>query len=256
MSIKLKPLQKKGFTVVETLIVIAITGVLFISTSLLIRGQIERYRYQDSMQQLQQLVQTTINDVDNGYFASANGNGVSYFAGKRIYFCMDTDVYTPSRQPCAKGANLMRVENISIDNSGVLTTDTENPPNNKEYYLNLPGGLKYTKFYKATSPPPATALYSASGGFAVMFNNLIKTDTRAQGVGLYEEDMDNNTIGNTTGLDATAAGREDEWTATRIPSYWNEGKIFCFEGLKKGSIVIGRTGSLNVEMNLEDTRCN
>lgn len=255
MSIKLKPLQKKGFTVVETFIVIAITGVLFLSTSLLIRGQVERYRYQDSMQQLQQLVQNSINDVDNGYFASAAGDGSDYFAGKRIYFC--TDGETPrSRQPCTAGASKMRVENISINSSGALTTDTE-IHNNKEYYLNLPGGLKYTKFYKMTSSaPPATTLYSASGGFAVMFNNLISTDTRAQGVGLYEEDMDNNTIGNTTGLDATAAGREDEWTATRVPSYWNEGKIFCFEGLKKGSIVIGRTGSMNVEMNLEDTRCN
>ncbi|MDQ5958602.1 MAG: hypothetical protein QG562_421, partial [Patescibacteria group bacterium] len=158
MSIKLKPLQKKGFTVVETFIVIAVTGVLFLSTSLLIRGQVERYRYQDSMRQLQQLVQTAMNDVDNGYFSSALGTNNDYFAGKRIFFCTDNTANDDdsTRQQCTAGASTMRVENIAINNSGELTTDTE-IASNKEYYLNLPGGLKYTKFHKMNTDLSSTS---------------------------------------------------------------------------------------------------
>lgn len=73
MAIKLKNNFQTGFTIVETFIVLAVTGVLFVSTSLLIQGQVERHRQQDAAYQLQQLVRDQINNTANGFFNDTNG---------------------------------------------------------------------------------------------------------------------------------------------------------------------------------------
>ena len=254
-KIKIIP-NKKGFTIVEALIVLAVTGMLFVSTSFLIRGQIEKVRYQDSMRQLQQLVQNTIDDVENGYFVGTVGNSSDVFAGKRITFCTDSSVVNDDgnwRQPCVTGSSQLRIENVAVNSTGDIKLDTEDPANNKEYYQTLPGGLKYTKFYKydtaAYPPPDYLGPRNASSGVAIMFTNILNTDTRPQGLILFEPYLDNNNL-------SAPNGREDEWNQTNTPSYWNNGKVFCFEGYKKGSLVIGRNGSKNVDLNIEDPRCN
>lgn len=57
-----------GFTIVETLIVLAVTGVMFLSTVTLISGQISKRQFRSGAYQLQTLVKDKINDVSSGYY--------------------------------------------------------------------------------------------------------------------------------------------------------------------------------------------
>lgn len=69
--------QKKqtGFTIVETLIVLAVVGVLFLSTALLVQGQLDKYQQKDAIFQLESIVRNSLNDVSNGYYPDS-GKGV------------------------------------------------------------------------------------------------------------------------------------------------------------------------------------
>ncbi|HPD98789.1 MAG TPA: type II secretion system protein [Candidatus Saccharibacteria bacterium] len=237
--------KQTGYTILETLIVLTVTGVLFTTTALLIQGQVEKTRYQDSMRQIQQTVQQAIKDTENGYFPGATGNDTAgtVLAGKRIYFC--TDAPDPnddenSRQPCTAGKSMIRVENIYADSGGSLDTDVE-LSNGKETYITYPGSINYKYHHKSNGTYPRE-----STGFAVMFKNFSTTDYGSQTTSLYEAYIDDNNI---------TTRSEDEWTKDRTPLYWNQGKRICFDGYKKGSLIIGRNGSTNVEMNLDDPEC-
>ncbi len=255
MSYKIKNIrEQKGFTIVEALIVLAVTGMLFVSTSLLIRGQIEKVRYQDSMRQLQQMVQNTIDDVENGYFPSS-GNGDStniVIAGKRLSFCKNViydNSMTPRpgyvadasyRQPCDKGNNIMRVENIVIDRSNPAATFESDVEigNNNEQYLSLPGGLEYTKFYTYS---PGGSQSEWPTGFSLILNGLNNGTDNGQQVALRNYYIDNNPINSP----------DDFW----VGYYRDNGLKLCFEGYKKGSLVIGKGSGLTVDMILEDPAC-
>ncbi len=60
--------NQTGFTIVETLIVLSITGLLFLMTMLLVRGQINNFQSKDAVTQLETALRTTLNDVSNGYY--------------------------------------------------------------------------------------------------------------------------------------------------------------------------------------------
>jgi prepilin-type N-terminal cleavage/methylation domain-containing protein len=69
-----------GFTILETMIVLAITSVLLVSTILLVSGQIERYRFRTSVATFEQILRDEFNNVSDGYFgetpdSSAIGSG-------------------------------------------------------------------------------------------------------------------------------------------------------------------------------------
>ena len=68
---KLSP-TNGGFTVVETLIVLAISGVLAVSTILLVSGRLAVNRQNDALFQLESGLRSSFNDVANGKFQNAN----------------------------------------------------------------------------------------------------------------------------------------------------------------------------------------
>lgn len=57
-----------GYTIVETLIFIVISGLIFISAFALFAGRQDQIRYQQGLRELDGQIQTMINDVANGYF--------------------------------------------------------------------------------------------------------------------------------------------------------------------------------------------
>lgn len=63
----------KGFTIVETLIVLAVTGAILISALALINGRQSRTQFTVGIGQVQQQVQQVISEVKNGYYPN-NGN--------------------------------------------------------------------------------------------------------------------------------------------------------------------------------------
>ena len=250
--------NKKGYTVVETLIVLAVTGALFITTALLIQGQVEKNRYQAGMRQLQQMVQQAMRDTENGYFPNAAGDNANrVFAGKRIHFCTAgaSNNDGSSRQPCVGRGNTVRTENIYWDPTvttppyagPTFDTDTE-VTNGREVYMTYPADIQYKKFKKSDG-----SWNSSSSGFAVMFSNLNSAESATQAVKLYYPYIDNNDISD--GGAVRSRGDEDLWTLGS-QSYHANGMMVCFEGRENGSLVIGRGGALTVEMNLDDPACD
>lgn len=57
-----------GFTIIETLIVLAVTGVLFVSAVLLINGRQARAEFQTGINDLQQQLQQVINETASGFY--------------------------------------------------------------------------------------------------------------------------------------------------------------------------------------------
>ena len=224
--------KQNGFTVVETLIVIAVTGMMFMSTSLLIRGKVARTSYQDSMRQLQQIVQNTINDVENGYMASSSGNSqTELLLGKRILFCADG--YTGPVVDCQGSngnGNILHSATItqSTVGSGELSfSDVDNIP--------LPGGLKFKYFTDINGNIGLNEF-----GSRVMFgDSLNKIGRDAQGL---------NTVKLYHRQGATPVDPANNILSSKF--------ILCFQGYKNGSLEVGTIESgTNVTLNIEDPRC-
>jgi prepilin-type N-terminal cleavage/methylation domain-containing protein len=103
---------QQGFTIVETIVVLAVVGVLFVATALSVQGSINSNKQKDAIAQLESGLRSTLNDVTNGKYSSGGtllcdvsatqiirasisqgtsnlgqGNGKScVYAGKRIIF--------------------------------------------------------------------------------------------------------------------------------------------------------------------------
>jgi prepilin-type N-terminal cleavage/methylation domain-containing protein len=65
--------RPRGFTIVETLIVLAVTGMLFAAAVILISGRQNKTEFSTGSRQLQSSFQRVIDDIANGYYPS-NGS--------------------------------------------------------------------------------------------------------------------------------------------------------------------------------------
>lgn len=61
-----------GFTIVETLIVLGVTGMMVIGAIALVSGQQNRVQFQQSIQDVQARIQQAINEVGTGYYPTDN----------------------------------------------------------------------------------------------------------------------------------------------------------------------------------------
>ena len=60
--------RPKGFTVIEVLIVLAVTGLLFVSAAILIAGRQGRTQFDQAIRDVQSQIQQVINEVTIGYY--------------------------------------------------------------------------------------------------------------------------------------------------------------------------------------------
>lgn len=249
--------KQTGFTIVETLIVIAVTGALFLSTSLLVSGQISRYHYRSSMFQLQSVIQSQLNSVQSGYFPDSalkkcddsilddiNLLGTStdcVIVGKKLTLLKEDE------SPDVGHPTTIKIETIGMDPLKIpLKTSDINEVNTKLKILNtqdivIPGGLEYNKGANPTLTSPVTnngdeiiiyALYSSA--FSTNTNaTAAALKSGAQQVTLYAVDL------------------------TPLPNSVNQvGRVGCFtDGSRYGSIVFGNSNSGFVTLNVEDPRC-
>ena len=237
MFIKLKQSNSRGFTIVETLIVLGVTGMMFLSTSLLVQGQIERSRYQDSMRQLQQLVQNTINDTANGNLSANNGeSGTTFLVCKRFWFCADGS--SVDGTACgANGGSIMTTETVT-KNGAVLSYVSPTT-------TNLPGGLKFRYFKTLNSTGGALAgegskEFGAQASFTD--DSGVIGGENAYRVGLFNRPADYELSKNNA--------------LNQNPPANHYGRILCFEGIRMGSLELGsKSSGLNVTLNMEDNRC-
>lgn len=238
--------KQNGFTIVETLIVLAVTGVFFISTATLIQGQVEKNRYQDSMRQLPQMIQSVVNDVSDGYMASSPaGTSDVLLVGKKFWFCGDGYNSATPLAGCKPNNN---------DGNILYTaTITQNPSDPTELLLidqnetRMPGGLKFSHFR-----------YIEDGG------NLIKNDVKEFGsqVMFTDNSAYNPNVGSPIGLSLKTQSVVGLFSREGLTMLQNQlpanGRfLLCFEGLHYGSIELGGKGmDTQTVMNMNDEeRC-
>lgn len=66
------PRGSRAFTIIEVLIVLAVTGMLFVSAAVLIAGRRQQTEFNQAIRQVQSQIQQVINDVATGYFPNTN----------------------------------------------------------------------------------------------------------------------------------------------------------------------------------------
>lgn len=64
--------RSRGFTIIEVMVVLAVTGALFVSAAILIAGRRAQTEFNQSIRQIHSQLQQTINDVATGFFPSGN----------------------------------------------------------------------------------------------------------------------------------------------------------------------------------------
>ena len=103
-----------GFTIVETMIVLAVTGFMFMAVSVTWGGKQHKSDYQTAVRDVTSIIQQTVSDVQNGYFPSTDnfscigtsanlrfpstpstakqgGNTTCQFMGKALEFRVSSD---------------------------------------------------------------------------------------------------------------------------------------------------------------------
>jgi type II secretory pathway pseudopilin PulG len=173
--------KQNGYTIVETMIVLAVTSAMLTATAMLVSGQIARYRFRDATYNSRQAIQSAINDVQSGYFDKRSslppgctpsnpepyGNTNCVYVGKKIEITntgsmIATPLYLINNSPPSSPGNIPRVLLDSANTS------------------QLPGGVDYG---------PATEFY-------VMFRNYPDTTAGgtfvggAQSVGVFDSSID------------------------------------------------------------------
>lgn len=68
----MKRLSIGGFTIVESLVVLGVTGALFVSMVVLVAGQQSKARFQSSIKDLTAQIQQQINEVSSGYYPGSS----------------------------------------------------------------------------------------------------------------------------------------------------------------------------------------
>ena len=75
--------KSRGFTILETLIVLAVTGTLFFSAVALINGRQNKTQFQTAINNLQQQIQQIINETQSGYYGDNSSYNCSSSGGLR-----------------------------------------------------------------------------------------------------------------------------------------------------------------------------
>ena len=79
-----KGVKTPGFTVIEVMIVLGVTGLLFASAALLISGRQNQAGFDQAIQQIRTQIQQVINEVAVGYFPDTNFRCVAGASGPDI----------------------------------------------------------------------------------------------------------------------------------------------------------------------------
>jgi type II secretory pathway pseudopilin PulG len=91
-----------GFTIVETMIVLAVTGVMFVTIAANVSGRQHKVEFQQSVNRLKSQIEQTMGEVESGYFPSANFSCTVTGLGADAQFNFDSAGTTAqgARRPC------------------------------------------------------------------------------------------------------------------------------------------------------------
>jgi type II secretory pathway pseudopilin PulG len=200
-----------GFTIVETLIVLAVSGALFVSVATLVAGQVGRNQASQAANSIEIYARDVLNDVATGYYpeigqnftctntggtapsiglggAARGNNPVCAFAGKRIVFKadqmeIDTMVAFASRNTITNVNQLAAVDTPTATLREVVNypfSATRTGGDKTYYVLNRlisPSAAQETVFTGSLQGVNVvnTANASSAGGFKLCFDNGSET---------------------------------------------------------------------------------
>lgn len=186
-----------GFTIVETMIFLTISSVLFVSVSLLISGQLSKYQAREAMNNIEAIVRSTLNDVTNGYYpmmssdvscsvsgapedgtdisivadsSEKRGSGECVVLGKSIQFDSDeiiikTYVTKPTITAIKRGSSINAIEVKKVGE------DERSLEEHKEYKWGIKPTATKT-FYILNTRLESNQLSSLSGGGSLISGSL------------------------------------------------------------------------------------
>ncbi len=214
-----------GFTIVETLIVLAVTSALFVSAAALINGRQNRTLFMTSVNNLQQEFQQVINETESGYYAHAANfsctkndvtgpaitglgtaaqgtNGQCIFIGKALYFGPATPSGTYVVFPLAanrQNSAAVNVKNLAEALPVAIAPGTVDNP----------------------SAPDLSVTNKLNAGLTYVWGNVSTSTTSFVLAVLHE--LDTNSGGGTTGSGTSGFGLYGfsggpNWQASNLPS--------------------------------------
>ncbi len=179
--------DSRGFTIVETVIFLAVSSAMFISAMALMGGQQAKTEFRQAVGETQSRVDDVINDVATGYYSSSPSlecfnflgtpgfrntsgkdsgtNPPCIFVGRAVQLGVNNNtkanLYTIAGFRQISGVNTTSLE--SSQAKATIATETNHPELIEPFVL--PAGMKIAKaFYQATPGDPAKVSVS---GFAV-----------------------------------------------------------------------------------------
>ena len=250
--------NSSGFTLVESLIVLAVTALMFVSIATIIGGKTSKVEFQTSINSMRQQIQQVINETQSGYFPDTGG-----------YTCTAVSSASPptiSAGSSEQGTNtgcvfLGKVMQFSTDSSLKTSSDfkyavwpivgNQNPGTTAEQKVGVnvfPTPLKPAQTSKALSfglaPVKMTfdGIPTAGVGFLAGNNQGVIAAGGSNGLASGSQTMSLYGIRNTT-LTTSLASMESA-LKTPVTNYQNAAKVeICFESgstNQSGLITIGK----------------
>lgn len=170
LSIKIRNSSSQpGYTIVEVMMFLAITGVLLTSALLVFSGRQARTQFSQSVRETESKLRTSINEVASGYYpnssdfscsapagggpalssGTANEQGTNegcIFLGKVLHFKEGSEVklYTVVGLQKTSGSDSTEVTTLQEAKPTLIASPSGNTPDNTEDFV-IPWGVKVTK---------------------------------------------------------------------------------------------------------------
>lgn len=102
-----------GYTIVEVLIFLAVSGVLFVSTMLMLAGRQQRAQFTNAVRDFETKLTDVANDVANGYYQSGTNNNISCTQGPTVIYDSAVNVEQGKHDECIFLGRLVKLGDSS-----------------------------------------------------------------------------------------------------------------------------------------------
>lgn len=261
-------LSAQGFTIVETLIVLAVTGTLFLSAVMLVNGKQSKTNFQVGIRTIQQRFQQIINETVSGYYpnnsdfsctaagspplsigsSSPNGQGTNQdciFVGKTLVVRSGSySVYPLAGRRAVNGRDVQTPQEAFIT---AVAQSTANPSAPTVQSVEIPNSFTYVKGRAAnsavwTTGPFATAFISSLGSF--QSNGSDTSGSQQINVATY------------SAWDPSKSDADNINTEATMPAPYplaTSGVQYCFNsGTTNQSVIVTISAGLNVTTSIEN----
>lgn len=266
-------ITQQGFTIVEVMIVLAVSSALLVSGLGLVSGQQRKTEFSQAMGDIETQLKTVINNVETGYYAAgdfkcSSSGGVPsisagsdtrgtkkdcIYLGRVVQFKLNTSTYNiynvvGLRQKTNGAGKQVNVDNLSDAKPIAMATPSSNVDTTER--LTLKSGLEVVAMHYMNGGPKTIG---SVGFFSVVNNSSSTGNTLSQTVELRP--VQNTTLGMIDDDTVTAI------KAANLDIIPSGGVAICFKSggtNQSGLITIGgNSRQLNISLEIkESTNCS